>query len=212
MNETFKIGQRSFEKLCRHAPECISPSLFFSACDDLLYSGRDHLGDKTRASAAECFIEMVFIHDMERRQTRSKIFPQSERRKPKKGSPFYSESIESAAFQVTRESKENFPSQLEGEISIVALKKEHCAMLLKNHVSYLKVIAFCDVSARKISKAVYIFEESSEKPKPRIPIIHFSSARAPIVICVKMDLMEGGFEDNLASLKLEEGVDYVHFG
>ncbi|XP_003744948.1 UDP-GlcNAc:betaGal beta-1,3-N-acetylglucosaminyltransferase-like protein 1 [Galendromus occidentalis] len=74
-----------------------------------------------------------------------------------------------------------------------------------------KVVAFCDVDAKKISKGIYIFEESATTPKPRIPIIHFSHAKAPLVICVKIDLTGGGLEENLASLHLEEGQDYIHF-
>ncbi|KAM4664655.1 LOW QUALITY PROTEIN: queuosine-tRNA galactosyltransferase [Discoglossus pictus] len=74
-----------------------------------------------------------------------------------------------------------------------------------------KVVAFCDVDERKISKACYTYEESQERPKPRIPVLHFRDAKPPFVICVKLDLTGGGFEDNLSSLGLQEGVDYYHF-
>ncbi|XP_046569588.1 UDP-GlcNAc:betaGal beta-1,3-N-acetylglucosaminyltransferase-like protein 1 [Haliotis rubra] len=74
-----------------------------------------------------------------------------------------------------------------------------------------KVCGFCDVDAKKISKGVYIYEESKERPKPRLPIMHFSTAIPPLIICVKQDLTSGSFEENLASLKLVEGTDYVHF-
>lgn len=74
-----------------------------------------------------------------------------------------------------------------------------------------KVIAFCDVDVKKIQKGIYIYEESKEVPKPRIPIIHFHKAKPPIVLCMKMDLTRGNFEENLASLKLKENIDYHYF-
>ncbi|XP_077109706.1 queuosine-tRNA galactosyltransferase isoform X3 [Ranitomeya variabilis] len=74
-----------------------------------------------------------------------------------------------------------------------------------------KVLAFCDVDVKKISKGFYTFEESEEHPKPRIPVLHFSEAKPPFIICVKLDLTGGGFEDNLRSLNLKEGEDYYHF-
>ncbi|XP_029657373.1 UDP-GlcNAc:betaGal beta-1,3-N-acetylglucosaminyltransferase-like protein 1 isoform X3 [Octopus sinensis] len=74
-----------------------------------------------------------------------------------------------------------------------------------------KVSMFCDVDAKKIKKAVYIYEESQESPKPRVPICHFSKAEPPIVICMKMDLTGGKFEENLNSLHLKENQDYHYF-
>ncbi|XP_045212343.2 UDP-GlcNAc:betaGal beta-1,3-N-acetylglucosaminyltransferase-like protein 1 [Mercenaria mercenaria] len=74
-----------------------------------------------------------------------------------------------------------------------------------------KVVAFCDVDEKKISKGVYIYEESKEKPKPKVPIVHFKNAVPPFIICVKMDLTHGDFERNLESLQLTEGQDYFHF-
>uniref|UniRef100_A0A8C2RIY3 UDP-GlcNAc:betaGal beta-1,3-N-acetylglucosaminyltransferase like 1 n=1 Tax=Capra hircus TaxID=9925 RepID=A0A8C2RIY3_CAPHI len=52
---------------------------------------------------------------------------------------------------------------------------------------------------------------SQERPKPRIPVLHFRAARPPFVICVKLDLTGGVFEDNLRSLNLQEGRDFLHF-
>lgn len=75
----------------------------------------------------------------------------------------------------------------------------------------LKVRGFCDVDVKKISKGIYIYEESEESPKPRIPIVHFSKAVPPFVICVKIDMTLGVFEENLSSLHLIEGKDYIHF-
>ncbi|ESO87448.1 hypothetical protein LOTGIDRAFT_220159 [Lottia gigantea] len=74
-----------------------------------------------------------------------------------------------------------------------------------------KVCMFCDVDTRKINKGSYIYENSQEIPKPRVPIFHFTQAKTPIIICVKLDLTDGVFEENLKSLKLIEGVDYFHF-
>ncbi|XP_064478546.1 queuosine-tRNA galactosyltransferase-like [Ornithodoros turicata] len=74
-----------------------------------------------------------------------------------------------------------------------------------------KVVAFCDVDEKKIAKKVYIHEESEEVPRPRVPIIHFLQATAPLVICMKLDLTGGGFERNLSLMNLEEGKDYILF-
>ncbi|XP_057174215.1 UDP-GlcNAc:betaGal beta-1,3-N-acetylglucosaminyltransferase-like protein 1 isoform X1 [Ursus arctos] len=74
-----------------------------------------------------------------------------------------------------------------------------------------KVVAFCDVDEKKIRKGFYCYEDSQERPKPRVPILHFRAARPPFVICVKLDLTGGAFEDNLRSLHLQEGRDFLHF-
>nr|XP_028692879.1 UDP-GlcNAc:betaGal beta-1,3-N-acetylglucosaminyltransferase-like protein 1 isoform X3 [Macaca mulatta] len=49
-----------------------------------------------------------------------------------------------------------------------------------------QVVAFCDVDENKIRKGFYCHEDSQERPKPRIPILHFRAARPPFVICVKL--------------------------
>nr|XP_045231465.1 UDP-GlcNAc:betaGal beta-1,3-N-acetylglucosaminyltransferase-like protein 1 isoform X5 [Macaca fascicularis] len=77
--------------------------------------------------------------------------------------------------------------------------------------SQRKVVAFCDVDENKIRKGFYCHEDSQERPKPRIPILHFRAARPPFIICVKLDLTGGAFEDNLRSLHLQEGQDFLHF-
>ncbi|KAH3871431.1 UDP-GlcNAc:betaGal beta-1,3-N-acetylglucosaminyltransferase-like protein 1 [Dreissena polymorpha] len=74
-----------------------------------------------------------------------------------------------------------------------------------------KVVFFCDVDKNKISKGYYVYEESKSQPKPRIPVISFKDAKPPFIICVKMGLTEGGFENNLESLNLKEGADFYHF-
>ncbi|XP_037804568.1 UDP-GlcNAc:betaGal beta-1,3-N-acetylglucosaminyltransferase-like protein 1 [Penaeus monodon] len=73
-----------------------------------------------------------------------------------------------------------------------------------------KVVAFCDVDVKKIGTC-YTYEESKERPKPKVPIVHFSQIKPPLIICMKMDLTGGKFEENLESLHLEEGKDYFHF-
>nr|XP_045231471.1 UDP-GlcNAc:betaGal beta-1,3-N-acetylglucosaminyltransferase-like protein 1 isoform X11 [Macaca fascicularis] len=52
--------------------------------------------------------------------------------------------------------------------------------------SQRKVVAFCDVDENKIRKGFYCHEDSQERPKPRIPILHFRAARPPFIICVKL--------------------------
>ncbi|XP_029422596.1 UDP-GlcNAc:betaGal beta-1,3-N-acetylglucosaminyltransferase-like protein 1 isoform X5 [Nannospalax galili] len=74
-----------------------------------------------------------------------------------------------------------------------------------------KVVAFCDVDENKIKKGFYCHEDSQERPKPQVPILHFRAAQPPFVICVKLDLTGGEFEDNLKSLHLQEGRDFIHF-
>lgn len=74
-----------------------------------------------------------------------------------------------------------------------------------------KVKYFCDVDLKKIQKGYYTFEESKIKPKPKIPIVHFTKATPPFIICLKLDMTDGEFEKNLASMKLTEGTDYFLF-
>ncbi|MBZ3875786.1 UDP-GlcNAc:betaGal beta-1,3-N-acetylglucosaminyltransferase-like protein 1 [Sciurus carolinensis] len=143
-----------------------------------------------------------------------------------------------------------------------------------------KVVAFCDVDENKIRKGFYCYEGAQERPKPRVPVLHFRAARPPFVLCVKLgsrvlttaerahagaearevaaaarfchlsvlaerasqlaprapgamapsltasaccwpavsgrtlflqDLTGGEFEDNLRSLHLQEGRDFLHF-
>ncbi|XP_050175029.1 UDP-GlcNAc:betaGal beta-1,3-N-acetylglucosaminyltransferase-like protein 1 isoform X1 [Myiozetetes cayanensis] len=49
-----------------------------------------------------------------------------------------------------------------------------------------KVIAFCDVDEKKITKGFYTYEESEERPKPKVPVCHFRDAVPPFIICVKL--------------------------
>lgn len=74
-----------------------------------------------------------------------------------------------------------------------------------------KVKAFCDVDENKIQKGFYTYEDSKERPKPKIPILHYKDASSPFIICVKLDMTGGVLEENLNSLQLKEGTDYYHF-
>jgi len=73
-----------------------------------------------------------------------------------------------------------------------------------------KVVSFCDVDSKKVGK-VYTFEDRAVVPRPTVPIVHFRDAEPPFVICVKLGLTGGQFEENLESLHLQEGKDYYHF-
>jgi hypothetical protein len=77
-----------------------------------------------------------------------------------------------------------------------------------------KVVGLCDVDEKKIAKGKYTCEMITDPVtgKPlTVPIMHFNDAQPPFVICVKLALTQGGFEKNLSSLNLTEGVDYFHF-
>ncbi|XP_017313051.1 UDP-GlcNAc:betaGal beta-1,3-N-acetylglucosaminyltransferase-like protein 1 isoform X1 [Ictalurus punctatus] len=74
-----------------------------------------------------------------------------------------------------------------------------------------KVKAFCDVDENKIKKGFYTYEDSKERPKPRIPVLHYRDSSPPFIVCVKLDMTGGVLEETLLSLGLKEGVDYYHF-
>ncbi|XP_054897401.1 UDP-GlcNAc:betaGal beta-1,3-N-acetylglucosaminyltransferase-like protein 1 isoform X1 [Poeciliopsis prolifica] len=78
-------------------------------------------------------------------------------------------------------------------------------------INQKKVKAFCDVDENKIRKRFYTHEESKERPKPTVPILHYKEAAGPFIICVKLDMTGGVLEENLNSLQLKEGTDYYHF-
>ena len=68
------------------------------------------------------------------------------------------------------------------------------------------MIAFCDFDVSKVGRKHHIAEM-----KKHIPILHFSRAVAPIIICVSSKRAEGDLEKNIAILGLKEGEDYFHF-
>ena len=67
-----------------------------------------------------------------------------------------------------------------------------------------RVSAFCDVDPKKIG-IDYIYQDC------RVPVVHFQAASPPFVTCVALDRTGGAFEANLASLGLQEGVDFYYF-
>lgn len=73
------------------------------------------------------------------------------------------------------------------------------------------VRAFCDVDENKINTNYEYFDEVKRKVLYTVPIIHFKTAEKPIVVCMKLDLTNGVFEENLKSMNLIEGLDYVIF-
>lgn len=75
-----------------------------------------------------------------------------------------------------------------------------------------KVIAFCDVDKKKIGRTIELYCPDQRKVLVKLPVVHFSEAKLPLIICVKLDLTNGEFEKNLKSLKLKEGIDYFLFG
>ena len=74
-----------------------------------------------------------------------------------------------------------------------------------------KVIAFCDVDEKKIAQGFYTHQESEFRPKPQVPIVHYSQVEKPIIICIKLGLTHGQFEEYLETCDLVEGKDYYHF-
>uniref|UniRef100_A0A8B9JSR3 UDP-GlcNAc:betaGal beta-1,3-N-acetylglucosaminyltransferase-like 1 n=1 Tax=Astyanax mexicanus TaxID=7994 RepID=A0A8B9JSR3_ASTMX len=49
-----------------------------------------------------------------------------------------------------------------------------------------KVKAFCDVDENKIKKGFYTYEDSKERPKPKIPVLRVKDASPPFIVCVKL--------------------------
>lgn len=74
-----------------------------------------------------------------------------------------------------------------------------------------KVVAFCDVDKNKIGQHVELYCPIERKVLVKLPVIHFTDAKPPLLICFKLDMTNGEFERNLQSLNLIEGIDYVLF-
>lgn len=72
-----------------------------------------------------------------------------------------------------------------------------------------RVRAFCDVDPKKLARQWNHFTPPTAVG--RVPVVHFSTAVPPLLLCVKGGLTGGAFEANLASLALVEGRDYLHF-
>lgn len=74
-----------------------------------------------------------------------------------------------------------------------------------------KVIALCDVDKNKVGCKYSPYDEVQQTTREPIPIIHYTEAKPPFIICVKLDMTNGEFERNLKSLHLKEGKDFVLF-
>ncbi|XP_055683956.1 UDP-GlcNAc:betaGal beta-1,3-N-acetylglucosaminyltransferase-like protein 1 [Lutzomyia longipalpis] len=70
---------------------------------------------------------------------------------------------------------------------------------------------FCDVDLRKIGHPYQPYDPVTRTSGQEIPVIDFRQAQPPIVVCMKMDLTDGAFEENINSLNLTEGTDYILF-
>ena len=72
---------------------------------------------------------------------------------------------------------------------------------------------FGEVSKKKIG-GVYENQLSTEQPRPKLPIVHFSELAAPFLIAVKTDLHEGGLEENIDSMGMAEQDwnNFIHVG
>ncbi|KAE9552299.1 hypothetical protein FO519_004485 [Halicephalobus sp. NKZ332] len=80
-------------------------------------------------------------------------------------------------------------------------------------VNQKKVIAFCDVAVKKIAKRyMEIYDETNRKVLASIPIIHQKFAKPPTVLCVKLDMTDGKFEEYLDEKKWRESIDYNCMG
>ena len=64
-------------------------------------------------------------------------------------------------------------------------KKTKHYSVSRHELFITQVVAFCDVDPKKISQGYYTYEESHRVPKPRVPIVHFSMASPPFLLCVK---------------------------
>ncbi|KPJ13519.1 UDP-GlcNAc:betaGal beta-1,3-N-acetylglucosaminyltransferase-like protein 1 [Papilio machaon] len=78
--------------------------------------------------------------------------------------------------------------------------------------SQKKVVGFCDVDKKKIGSVIELYCPKQRKVIIKLPVVHFTEAKLPIIICMKLDLTNGEFERNLQSLNLIEGKDYYLFG
>ncbi len=71
----------------------------------------------------------------------------------------------------------------------------------------LRVAAFCDIDDSKVGTVYH----NSATGGPKVPIIHWTTAVRPLILCVALNRTEGQFEANVASLGLKEGTDYWQF-
>ena len=69
-----------------------------------------------------------------------------------------------------------------------------------------KLTCFLDVDPNKIGKSYYV-----KSVKKHVTIKHFSEGSSPMIICVGSKITGGRLEENIRTLNLREGVDYIHF-
>jgi glycosyltransferase involved in cell wall biosynthesis len=69
-----------------------------------------------------------------------------------------------------------------------------------------RVSAFCDVDPNKVGMTYFI-----QSCRKHVPIIHFTDAKPPIIVCVGSKRTEGALEENIKLLNMTEGKDYYHF-
>ncbi|XP_049872208.1 UDP-GlcNAc:betaGal beta-1,3-N-acetylglucosaminyltransferase-like protein 1 [Pectinophora gossypiella] len=80
-----------------------------------------------------------------------------------------------------------------------------------NKETLKKVKSFCDVDIKKVGRTIELYCPVKRTVDIKLPVIHFTQAKPPLLICVKLDLTDGQFENNLKSLNLVEGKDYILF-
>ena len=69
-----------------------------------------------------------------------------------------------------------------------------------------RLVAFCDVDPKKVGRTYFI-----QGIRKHVPVIHYTEATPPLLICVGSKRFGGDLEANIAFLNLKEGVDYYHF-
>ncbi|XP_063707714.1 UDP-GlcNAc:betaGal beta-1,3-N-acetylglucosaminyltransferase-like protein 1 [Culicoides brevitarsis] len=74
-----------------------------------------------------------------------------------------------------------------------------------------RVTSFCDVDPKLIGTTFNHYEPELRKTLRNVPIVSYKEVTSPVIICMKLDLTDGAFEENLASLNMEEGRDFILF-
>lgn len=74
-----------------------------------------------------------------------------------------------------------------------------------------RVTAFCDVDPKLIGTTFNHYEATLRKTLRNVPIVSYTELTPPVIICMKLDLTDGAFEQNLQSMSLVEGRDYILF-
>lgn len=77
--------------------------------------------------------------------------------------------------------------------------------LLSDTIAH-RLTAFCDVDPNKVGRTYFL-----RAIRKHVPVIHYTDAVPPLLICVGSKRFGGNVELNIASRGLKEGVDYYHF-